>query len=61
MTLNRRIQEDDILVRTVGVHGHFLAREIMVDEEAIASVYRSFLGQCGANAHHHRADNLAAC
>ena len=44
----------------VGVHRHLVAGEIVVDEEAEPLVDREFLHQGAADAHRHRADDLAA-
>ncbi len=54
------VEEDDFLVRDVGVDRHLVAGQVVVDEEAEALVDREFLHQRGADAHRHRADDLAA-
>ena len=48
------------LVRNVRVHGHFVTREIMVDEKAVPLVDGEFFHERGAHAHGHGADDLAA-
>jgi hypothetical protein len=46
-------------VGDVGVHRHLIARQVVIDEEAMPLVERQFLHQGAADAHRHGADHLA--
>ena len=47
-------------MRYVGMDRHFIAGQVVVDEEPAPLVDRELLHQCGSRAHGHRSDHLAA-
>ena len=57
----RLVEEDDLLHRHVPMHRDLVAGEVVVDEEADLRVDDQLLRQRAADAHGHRADDLAAC
>ena len=55
------IEEDDVLVRNVGVDRNLVSGEIMIDEEAEPLVDHELLHQRRTHPHGHRPDDLTAC
>src|SRR5687767_11497037 len=47
-------------MRNVGVDGHFVCREVMIDEEPVPLVDGKLLHQGCTSTHGHRSDHLAA-